>query len=210
MLVLRHRLAIAGVVTAAAVAVPAAALASGLGSPSGKPAPPQVSVRGAGKSPAAPSQLTALAASAGISVSQLQAGLADAKRDGGDTAASVAAFAASTGVSHATAQRVLKVVFGTPPSGKPSQPQAPAAGASKSAAAPSQVKQAQPDLPPAPVRAFAARLGVSTSAAGRAFKQIAGLVGNGIADPGSPAFAAIARDLGVSPAQLAAAWDAVR
>ena len=39
MLVLHHRLAIAGVITA--IAVPAAALASGSGSPSGKPAPPQ-------------------------------------------------------------------------------------------------------------------------------------------------------------------------
>jgi DNA-binding transcriptional regulator YhcF (GntR family) len=142
-------------------------------------------------------------------VSQLKAGLAAAKRDGGDTAASVAAFAASTGVSNATAQRVLKAVFETSPSGKPAPPQSPAAGASKSAAAQSQVKQAQPDLPPAPVRAFAARLGVSTNAAGRAFKQIAGLSGNGSVDPGSPAFAAIAHDLGVSPAQLAAAWNAV-
>jgi hypothetical protein len=210
MLFLRHRLAIAGVVTAAAVAVPAAALASGLGSPPGKPAPPQASAPGAGKSPAAPSQLTALAASAGISVSQLQAGLGAAKRDGGDTAASVAAFAASTGVSNATAQRVLNAVFKTPPSGKPAPPKAPAVGAGKSAAAPSKVKQAQPDLPPAPVRAFAARLGVSTTAAGRAFKEITGLIGNGNVDPGSPAFAAIARDLGVGPAQLAAAWNAMR
>jgi hypothetical protein len=210
MLVLRHRLAIAGVVTAAAVAVPAAALASGLGSAPGKPAPPQASAPGAGKSPAAPSQLTALAASAGISVSQLQAGLAAAKRDGGDTAAGVTAFAASTGVSNATAQRVLNAVFNSSPSGKPAPQKPPAPGVSKSAAAQSQVKHAQPDLPPAPVRAFAARLGVGTSAAGRAFKQITGLSGNGRVDPGSPAFAAIARELGVSPAQLAAAWDAAR
>jgi hypothetical protein len=202
MLVLRHRLAIAGVAAAAAVAVPAAAVASGIGSPSGKPAPPQASAPGAGKTPAAPSQFTALAASAGISVSQLETGLAAAKQDGGDTAASVAAFAASTGVSHATAQRVLNAVFKPSPSGKSAPPQSPAAASS-------QVKHAQPDLAPAPVRAFAARLGVSTSAAGRAFKQITGLSGNGSVDPGSPAFAAIARDLGVSPAQLAAAWDAV-
>jgi hypothetical protein len=37
MTVRHHRLAIAGVITAAAMAVPAAALASGPGSPSGKP-----------------------------------------------------------------------------------------------------------------------------------------------------------------------------
>ena len=136
MLVLRRRLAIAGVITATAIALPAAALASGPGSPSGKPAPPSASAPSASKS-------------------------------------------------------------------------APAPSASNSGAAPSQVKQAQPDLPPAPVGAFATRLGVSTSAGGRAFKQIAGLSRNGSLDLASPAFAAIARELGVSPAQLAAAWDAV-
>jgi len=61
------------------------------------------------------------------------------------------------------------------------------------------------------VRAFATRLGVSTSAGGRAFKQVAALSSkNGRVDPASPAFAAIARDLGVSPARLAAAWNAVK
>jgi hypothetical protein len=134
MLVLRRRLAIAGVITATAIALPAAALASGPGSPSGKPSPPAAS-----------------------------------------------------------------------PSASKS---APAPSASNSGAAPSQLKQAQPDLPPAPVEAFATRLGVSTSAGGRAFKQIAGLSRNGSLGLTSPAFAAIARDLGVSPAQLAAAWDA--
>jgi hypothetical protein len=205
MLVLRHRLAIAGVVAAAAVAVPAAALASGLGSPPGKPAPPAASAPGPGKSPAAPSQLTALAASAGISVSKLQAGLGVAKRDGGNNAASVAAFAALTGVSHATAQRVLNAVFGTSASGKPAPPQAGGARGSRSAE-----KGSGSATAPAPVRAFAARLGVSTSAAGPAFKELTALSGNGSADPGSAAFAAIARDLGVSPARLAAAWDAVK
>src|SRR6516165_5130297 len=43
MLVRHHRLAIAGVIIAAAIAVPGAALASGSGSPSGKPAPPRAS-----------------------------------------------------------------------------------------------------------------------------------------------------------------------
>jgi hypothetical protein len=135
MLVLRRRLAIAGVITATAIALPAAALASGPGSPSGKPSPPSASAPSASKS-------------------------------------------------------------------------APAPSASNSGAA-SQVKRAQPDLPPAPVGTFATRLGVSTSAGGRAFKQIAGLSRNGSLDLASPAFAAIAHELGVSPAQLAAAWDAV-
>jgi hypothetical protein len=205
MLILRHRLAIAGVVAAAAVAVPAAALASGLGSPSGKPAPPAASAPGPGKSPAAPSQLTALAASAGISVSKLEAGLGVAKRDGGNNAASVAAFAASTGVSHATAQRVLNAVFGTSQSGKPAPPLGPGARGSRSAEKGSLTNPTAP----APVRAFAARLGVSANAAGPAFKDLTALSGNGSVDPGGAAFAAIARDLGVRPARLAAAWAAV-
>jgi hypothetical protein len=186
MLVLHHRLAIAGVITATAIAVPAAALASGSGSPSGKPAPPQASAASASKSAAPQSQLTALAASAGISVSRLEAGLVAAKRAGGNTAASIAAFAASTGVSHATAQRVVSALFGT------------------------QVIKHSLTGPPAAARALATRLGVSTSATGRALKQIAGLSSKNRVDPASSAFAAIAHDLGVSPAQLAAAWDAVK
>ena len=47
MMVRHHRLAIAGVITAAAMAAPAAALASGPGSPSGKPALPQASAASA-------------------------------------------------------------------------------------------------------------------------------------------------------------------
>jgi hypothetical protein len=134
-------------------------------------------------------------------VSRLQAGLVAAKRAGGHTAG-IAAFAAATGVSHATAQRVLFAVMGTSPSGKPAPPQASAA--SKSAAARSQTV-------PAAVTALATRLGVSTNAAGRAFKQMAALSStSGGAGPGSTAFAAIAHELGVSPARLAAAWAAVK
>jgi hypothetical protein len=137
MLVRHHRLAIAGVVTAIEIAVPAAAFASGSGSPSSKPAPPQASAASASESAAAASKF--------------------------------------------------------------------AAAASKSAAAGSQLTV------PAPVRAFATRLGVGTSAAGRALKQIAALNSrqHGV-DPAGAAFAAIAHDLGVSPARLAAAWDGVK
>jgi len=121
MLVLRHRLAIAGVIAAAAIAVPVAALAAGSGSPPGKPALP----------------------------------------------------AAAPGASK------------SPPPGK------------------------QAALP-APVAAFVARLGVGTDAGGRAFKEVYGLIKQGgQADPASPSFAAIAREAGVSPDQLAAAWDSV-
>ncbi|HTR93484.1 MAG TPA: hypothetical protein VMI73_17275, partial [Trebonia sp.] len=63
---------------------------------------------------------------------------------------------------------------------------------------------------PAAVRARAARLGVGYDAAGRAFKQIGALIEQtGHLDPASQAFAAIAASLGVSPAQLAAAWAAI-
>ena len=191
MLVRHHRLALAGIITVTALAAPAAALASGSDSPSGKPTPPQASAASASKSAAAPSPaatspLTAVAASAGISVSQLQAGLAAAKRAGGNTAASIAAFAASTGVSHATAQRVVYAVFGT-----------------------HVIKQPSPTGQPQPVSALAAQLGVSQSAAQRAFDQLDAL-GRGGIDPASPAFAAIAHDLGVSPDRLVAALQAAK
>ena len=140
MLVLRHRLAIAGVIAAAAIAVPVAALASGPGSPPAKqgPSPTTAAAPGIGK---------------------------------------------------------------TAPPGNPAPP---AAGvASKKAAA------GQQEVP-APVQAFAARLGVGTDAAGPALKEVAGLAGqNGGLDPASAAFTAIARELGVSPQRLAAAWAAV-
>jgi hypothetical protein len=94
----------------------------------------------------------------------------------------------------------------SPPQDNPAPP--PGAVASKEAAAAQQA--ASPQEVPAPVQAFAARLGVGTDAAGPAFKEVAQLAGqNGGLNTGSPAFTAIARQLGVSPASLAAAWDAV-
>jgi hypothetical protein len=193
MLVLHRRLAIAGVITATAIAAPAAALASGSGSPSGQPGPTQAcatsacksqaSHAGAATSPARP-QFAPLAASAGISTDRLQAGLLAAKRAGGNTAAGIAAFAASTGASHATAQRILHAVFGTQ------------AGHSLTG--------------PASVRVLATQLGVSTSAAHRALERVSALSGNHGIDPASPAFAAIAHDLGVSPDRLIAGLGAVK
>ena len=107
-----HRLAIAGLIAATAIAVPTAALASGSGSPSPKPAPPQASA--AASKSAAQRQLPALAATAGISTDRLQAGLVAMKRAGGNTPAGIAAFAASAGVTSATAQHIADAVFGTP------------------------------------------------------------------------------------------------
>ena len=111
-----RRLAIAGLIAATAIAVPTAALASGSGSPSPKPAPPQASAA-ASKSAAQP-QLPALASKAGISTDRLQAGLVAMKRAGGDTPAGIAAFAASAGVTSATAQQIADAVFGTQAGGK--------------------------------------------------------------------------------------------
>src|SRR5262245_27546364 len=187
MFALHHRLAIAGVITATAIAVPAAALASGPGSPSGRPASPQASA--SATKPPAPSPLPALAASAGISVGQLRAGLIVAKQAGGNNAAGITAFAASTGVSQPTAQRVIHAVFGTDVGKRPGQP--------------SQAdKQAL-------VSALAAQLGVSHSAAQLALDQLAGLGRDGI-DPASPAFAGIAHQLGVTPDRLIAALQAAK
>jgi hypothetical protein len=198
MLVLRHRLVIAGVITATALAVPAAALASGSGSSPGKPGAAQACAASACKSTAGhpvpsksavPSQLAALAASAGISTDRLQAGLAAAKRAGGNTAAGIVAFAGSAGVPQATALRIVQTVFGTTVSG--TKPGKGTTGGPSIAAA------------------LASQLGVSTSAAQRAVNQLQALDRGGI-DPASPAFAAIARDLGVSAARLAAALDAAK
>ena len=157
MLMLRHRLAIAGITAAAAIAFPVAALASGPGSPPAKSGP--------------------LAAAAPSTIKSPPPG-PQAPPDGAAAASKQAAAA--------------------------SQPDVTAPGASKTPPAGQQAGL------PAPVAAFIARLGVGTDTGGRAFKEVYGLVKQGgAADPASPAFAAIAREAGVSPALLAAAWDAV-
>jgi hypothetical protein len=188
MSVRNHRLVVTAIVTAAAVAVPAAALASGSRSPA-KPVPSSVA---AGKSAAvtaagtskAPSEFPALAASAGISVSRLQAGLIAAKRAGGGTAMGVAAFAAAAGVPNATAQRIVSAVFGNSVDRSMTGPVA--------------------------TTALATRLGVSTSAARRVLQQIDALNGKDGVNTDSAAFAAVAHGLGVSPGQLVAALDGVK
>ena len=124
-----RRVVVAGVVAAAAFAVPAAALASGSGSPSAKPSP----------------------------------------------AASKSAAAASKSAAAASGTRVDRSLTG-----------------------------------PAAVAALASRLGINTGAARHALQQIGALSRQGGVDPTDPAFAAIARGLGVSPAQLAAALVGVK
>ena len=84
----------------------------------------------------------------------------------------------------------------------------PAAASGSAAASKSAARQSgalRSVTMPAMVAALATELGVSHSAAQRVFNQLDALSGTGGVDPASPAFAAIAHDLGVSPAQLAAA-----
>ena len=188
MSVRNRRLVVTAIVASAAIAVPAAALASGSRSPA-KPLPSSVAATKAAAVAAegtskAPSDFPALAASAGISVSRLQAGLMAAKRAGGGTPKGVAAFAAATGVPNPTAARIVRAVFGN--------------SADRSMTG------------PVATRALARQLGVSTSAARHALKQIDALNGNDGVDTDSAAFAAVAHGLGVSPARLLAALDGVK
>jgi hypothetical protein len=134
-----RRLAIAAVTAATVIAVPAAALASGPSTPSGKPAPSAAATK-----PAAASK----------------SGLAS-----GSAAASKSAGRRSAASSSATMSAM--------------------------------------------VAALATRLGVGHSAAQRALNQLEALGRDGI-DSASPAFAAIAHDLGVSPAQLSGALRAAK
>jgi hypothetical protein len=257
-----RRLAVAGVLSAAAIAVPAAALAAGSDSPHPKASHPGATATVSGSSEAAP-DLPALAKSAGISVSRLEAGLDAAKRAGGNNAAGIAAFAAAARVPNATAHRIVATVFGTN-SPKP-KPAATAGPSGKSGATPDMtalassagvsVSRLEAGLVaakraggntaagiaacaaaagvsnatahrivdavfgtdgtrsvtgPAATGVLASRLGVSRSAAHHALEQIAGLSGKGGVGPTSAAFARIAHELGVSPARLAAALDAVK
>jgi hypothetical protein len=100
------------------------------------------------------------------------------------------------------------------PSGKPApSPSAAsnsATAASKSAAAASEPRVDRSLAGPVAVAALAGRIGVSHGAAQRALAQIGALGGQDGVDPTDPAFAAIARGLGVSPAQLAAALVGVK
>lgn len=140
MSVRKHRLAIAGVIAAAAIALPTAALASSPSTTPGKPAPSAT----ASKSPA----------------------------PNASAAASKSAAASSSAAASKTAARQSPALRGS--------------------------------LEQALVAALASQLGVSDSTAQHALHQIQSLGKDGV-DPASPAFAAIARGLGVTPGQLAAA-----
>jgi hypothetical protein len=86
-------------------------------------------------------------------------------------------------------------------------PNSSAAAAMKAAArSGTQERQAEQAM----VAALARQLGVSHSAAQRAMNQLNALSDRNGVDPASPAFAAIAHELGVTPVRLAAALDAAK
>ena len=192
----RNRVVAAAVVVAAGIGVPGSALALGSGPAGSKPATsPAAATAAAAKTRAssglsAPASktalpsLSALAASAHITESQLQAGLEAAKQAGGNTLSGVAAFARTTGVSTATAQRIVSSVF---------SPQVNSGLTSAAAAT-----------------ALATQLGVSTAATQSALEQLGTLARAQGIDPNSAAFAAIAHRLGVTPTRLAAALPLVK
>jgi hypothetical protein len=187
----------AAVVLAAGIGVPGSALALGSGGAGSKPTTsPAAATAAAAKTPASSElsapvskpglpNLSALAASAHISESRLQAGLEAAKKAGGNTMSGVAAFARTTGVSTATAQRIVSSVIKAPVN----------RGLTSAAAA----------------AALTSQLGVSTAATQSALEQLAMLArAQGGIDSNSVPFAAIAHRLGVTPTRLAAALPLVK
>jgi hypothetical protein len=172
------RVVIISAIAAGAVAIPAAAIAYSSSPTSPAPAATKSSID------QTTSEFAALAASAGISESRLQQGLAAAKQAGGNGSAGVAAFASAAGVSADTARRVVTTVFGT--------------------------HEGRTVTGPSAAAALASTLGVSIPAAQSALQRIGALSGKGGIDPKSADFAAIAHDAGVSPERLAAALDEVK
>jgi hypothetical protein len=112
------------------------------------------------------------------------------------------------GVATAAAVAVPTVALAAGSGSPPTKPTAPASAAPAPAAAASQkaaARQAQGQTgQPSIAAALATRLGISPSAAQHVIAQL-GALGRGGVDPNSAAFAAIARDAGVSPARLASA-----
>lgn len=148
-----RRLAVAGVIAAAVIALPAAAFASGSGTSSGKPTPSATASNSApAVKPSAPNTSAPASKSPGPNPS---------------AAASMKAAARQSGTLDRQAMQAM-------------------------------------------VAALASQLGVSHSAAQRAMNQVNALGDRNGVDPASPAFAAIARSLGVSPTRLAAALDAAK
>jgi hypothetical protein len=175
------RLMIGGIAAAAVIAGTTGAVAlAGPSTPSPKPlASPRSAVD---------PNLTRVAAQLGVSVNRLLQALPKAKlaaASGGALSddAAARAMAEDLGVTPAQARRALQELSG-----------AAAAPGAKPAAPPSRDEA---------LIALAARLNVSTARAGQVLDALdrMGSPGHGV-DPASPAFAALARSLGKTPAQL--------
>jgi len=108
----------------------------------------------------------------------------------------------------ATASKSAPVVKSPAPASKSPGPNPSAAASMKAAARQSGTLERQAEQ--AMVAALASQLGVSHSAAQRAMNQLSALSDRNGVDPSSPAFAAIAHELGVNPVRLAAALDAAK
>ena len=177
-----RRLVRSGALSVAVLAVPVAALASGAGHDGHQPTPSGGTITAGPSSVAAPPP--ALVSVGGLSDSRLQAGLAAAKHAGGTGPAAVAAFCASTGLSHAAASEDHRHRL--------------------------RVQHDRSLMGPVAANLLASRLNIDTAAAQRVFQQLGALSGKTGVDPANAAFAEIARSIGVAPAQLAAALDAVK
>lgn len=200
-----RRLAIAGILTATAVAVPIAALAGNNATGKAPTSTASAPVPRAAKSKPAESGVplsavaARLASRLGVSTSAAQHAVAQLQ-----AGVSAAQIAHELGVSTErlnTALRAVKMSFAPPASSG-----APAGGAKKPA-------QRGRDLTTlrAAAAALASRLGVSMSAAQDALHQL-GVISarQGGLESNSPQFRAIAHRLGVSPARLDAALRAVK
>ena len=108
----------------------------------------------------------------------------------------------------ATASKSAPAVKSPAPASKSPGPNPSAAASMKAAARQSGTLERQAEQ--AMATALASQLGVSDSAALRAMNQINALSDRNGVDPASPAFAAIAHELGVNPVRLAAALDAAK
>jgi hypothetical protein len=176
------RLMIGGIAAAAVIAGTTSAVA--LAGPSSTPSPKPLATPRSTVDP----NLSRVAAQLGISVNRLLQALPRAKMaaaSGGSLSddAAARAMAEDLGVTAAQARRALQELSG-----------AAAAPGTKPAAPPSRGEA---------LSALAARLNVSTARAGQVLDALdrMGSPGHGV-DPASPAFAALARSLGKTPAQL--------
>lgn len=176
------RLIIGGIAAAAVIAGTTGAVA--LAGPSSTPIPKPL----ANPRSAVDPNLTRVAAQLGVSVNRLLQALPKAKlaaASGGALSddAAARAVAGDLGVTPAQARRALQELSG-----------AAAAPGAKPAAPPSRDEA---------LIALAARLNVSTARAGQVLDALdrMGSPGHGV-DPASPVFAALARSLGKTPAQL--------